>query len=120
MPLKSNSQDAQAVAPVAQVTVVTTATGTLVLAGSVGTGPGVGTQGGYAGAYYGVNVVAVGANSVSVYSVFGTSTQLLGVGTATALGVTAAPGPAGLGVAASGALVAVLGTGSGQINILFD
>jgi hypothetical protein len=120
MTLKSNSLDTLAVAPVSQVTVITTATGTLVVAGSVGTGPGVGTQGGYVGAYFGVNVVTVGGNTVSVYSVGVLGTQLLGVGTATALGVMAAPGPAGLGVAVQGALVAVLGTGSGQMNILFD
>ena len=120
MSLKFGSIDAQAVCGVCQVTVITTATGTVVVAGSIATGPGVGTQGGNVVSYYGCNVVAVGANSVSVYLVNGTSTQLVGIGTATALGLTAAPGPAGFGVAGSGALVAVLGTGSGQLNILFQ
>jgi hypothetical protein len=120
MSLKFNSVDAQAVCGVCQVTVVTTATGTLVVAGSLTTGAGAGTQGGNVVSFYGVNVVAAGANSVSMYLVNGTSTQLVGVGTATALGLTAAPGPAGFGVAGSGALVAVLGTGSGTMNILFQ
>jgi hypothetical protein len=121
MSLKFNSLDAQAVAPVCQVTTITTATGTVVIAGSLQTGAGAGTQGQNVIAFYGVNVLVPGANSISVYSVNGTGTQLLGIGTATAVGLTASPaGLVGIGAAASGALVAVLGTGSGTMNVLWQ
>ncbi len=120
MSLKANSRDAETVAQIVQVTVITTAAGTLAIAGSTSKSQGASAQGQYAGAYYGANVVAVGANRIAVYSINGTSTRLLGIGTAGVLGVTAAPGPAGLGVCAEGALVVVvLSTGTGQVNILF-
>lgn len=128
MTMKFNSVDAQAVAPVAQVTVLTTATGTLVIAGSVGTGPGAGTQGQVNGAFYGANVISAAGSATStttlnVYSVNGTNTvQLMPTVVATGGGFTG-PGPSGVGIAYTGALVAVLSGGpvtGNQINLLWD
>lgn len=128
MGMKFNSLDTEAVAPVCQVTVITTQTGTLTIAGSTGTTPGVGTQGQTNGAFYGATVISAAGSATStttltVYSVNGTNTvQSMPSVLATAGGFTG-PGPSGVGVAYTGALVAVLSGGpvtGNQINLLWD
>lgn len=74
------------------------------------------------GAFFGFNVVTLGASATMVaYDITGTSTlALIGTNTATAIGPQGYPGPPGLAVRYAGSLVVVLGGTVGQINPLWD